>query len=67
MAQWFLKENGKIVPRRSAVPLTNAQLNNNGKTLNRNVFTNCIRKRYGDSINLSPLPIKMEDLDLVPY
>ena len=62
MAQWCLKANGKIFPRRSIVPLTTAQLNNNKEIMKQNVFTNCIRKRYGDSINLPPFPIKMEDL-----
>ena len=59
--------NGKIVPRRSVVPLTIDQLNNNEEIQKRNVFTNCIMKRYGDSINFPPFPIKMEDLDFVPY
>ena len=67
MAQWCLIENGKIVPRRYVVPLTTAQLNNNEEILKRNFFINCIRKRYGDSINLPPFPINMEDLDFVPY
>ena len=67
MAQWCLKANGKIVPRRSAVPLNTSQLNNNEEILKRNVFTNFIRKRYGDSINFPPLPIKTEDLDFFPY
>ena len=67
MAEWCLKANGKIVPRRYVVPLTTAQLNNSEEILKRNVFTKCIRKRYGDSINLTPFLIKMEDLDFVPY
>ena len=54
MAQWCLKANGKIVPRRSFLPLTTPQLNNKEKTLKRNVFINCIRKRYGDSIDFVP-------------
>ena len=67
MAQWRLKENGKIVPRRSVVSLTTSLMNNNEEILKRNVWTNCIRKRYGDFINLPPFPIKIEDLDFVPY
>ena len=67
MAQWCLKSNGNIVPSRSVVPLTTAQMNNNEEILKRNVFTNCIRQTYGDSVYFSPLPIKMEDLDFVPY
>ena len=67
MAQWCLKANVKIVPRRSIVPLATDQLNNNKEILKRNVFNKCIRKRYGDSINFPPSPIKMEDLYFVPY
>ena len=67
MVQWCLKENGKIVPRRYVVTLTTSQMNNNEEILKQNVFTNCIRKRYGDTINLPPFPINMEDLDFPPY
>ena len=35
--------------------------------MKQNVFIKCISKRYGDSINLPPFHIKMEDLDFVPY
>ena len=68
IAKWCLKlkVNGKIVPRRSIVPLITDQLKNNKETLKRNVFTNCIRKRYGDYINLTPFPIKMEDIEFPP-
>ena len=64
MSQLCLKENGNIFLRRSAVPLTTSQMNNNEEILKRNVFTNCIRKRYGDSINFPPFPIKMADLNI---
>ena len=67
MAQWCLKANVNIVPRRSSVPLTTSQLNNNEEIMKQNVSTNCIRKGYGDSINLPPFPIKMEDIYFVPY
>ena len=67
MAQWCLKANGNIVPGRYVVPLKTDQLNNNEEILKRNVFTNCTRKRYGDSINFPPITIKMEDIDFVPY
>ena len=67
MAQWRLKANGNIVPRRSVVHLKTSQMNNNEEILKRNVFTNCIRKGYGDSINLTPFPIKLEDLYFSPY
>ena len=67
MSQLCLKENGNIFLRRSAVPLTTSQMNNNEEILKRNVFTNCIRKRYGDSINLPFFPFNMEDLDFFLY
>ena len=55
------------MPRRYIFPLTTSQLNNKEEILKQNVFTKCIRKRYGDSINLPPFPIKIEDLDFFPY
>ena len=67
MVQWCLKANVNIVPRRSVVPLTTTQLNNNKVILKQNVSTNFIRKMYGDSINLPHFPINMEDLYFVPY
>ena len=67
MEKWCIKANYKIVTSRSVFALTTAQLNNNLEILKQNIFTNCIRKRYGDSINLPPFPINMEDLDFVPY
>ena len=67
MEQWCLKANGGIVPRRSVFFLTTSQLNNKEEILKQNIFTNRIRKTYGDSINLPPFPINMEDLDFFPY
>ena len=67
MAQWCLKANGKIVPRRSVVPLNTSQLNKNEEMLKQNVVTKCISKTYVGSINLPPFPIKMEDIYFVPY
>ena len=67
MAQWCLKANGEMVPRRFVVPLTTAKLNNKEEILKRIFFTNCIRKSYVDSINLDHFPINMEDLYFSPY
>ena len=67
MAQWCLKVNGKMVPSISVVPLTTSHPYNNKEILKQNLFTNCIRKGYGDSIIFPPFPIKMEDVEFVPY
>ena len=65
MAQWCLKANGKIVPRRSVFPLTTAQLNSEVEIRKRQEFDQKIRARYGDSLKLPPVPLT--DTDFVPY
>ena len=65
MAQWCLKANGHIVPRRSVFPLTTAQLNSDVEIRKRQEFDQKIRARYGDSLKLPPVPLT--DTDFVPY
>ena len=44
MTQWILKANGRVVPRRTAVPLTIAQLNSDTERQKRAIFDHCITK-----------------------
>ena len=72
MAQWILKENGKVVPRRTLRRLTPAELapSNEVEIDKRSNFTTLICAALGDSISLpqAPLPELRENLwDLEPY
>ena len=58
MTQWILKENGRVVPRRTLVKLTPAQMNNVTEQNKRNNFDNTIKGLLGDSMNLPPSNIK---------
>ena len=59
MAQWVIKANGKVVPRRSLQPLTIAEKHNIVENKKRDVFDALIERRMGTSIN-PPTP---EDRD----
>ena len=60
MAQWILKANGRVVPRRSLRPLTIAELHSLVEHKKRDVFDALIERRMGTSINPPPTP---EDRD----
>ena len=60
MAQWVLKANGRVVPRRSLRPLTIAELHSPVEHKKRDVFDALIERRMGTSINPPPTP---EDRD----
>lgn len=73
MAQWILKMNGQIVPRRSLRRLSEAELNptNEIEIRKRQAFDNAIAAKLGDSFSLppTPLPSHLDDDDaaFVPY
>jgi len=50
MAQWVLKANGKVVPRRSCRPLTTAELHSQVEIKKRETFDALIERRWGNSI-----------------
>jgi hypothetical protein len=54
MAQWVLKDNGKVVPRRSIRRLTPGKLalSNEDEKNKHQIFTSSIRGFLGDSISL---------------
>ena len=60
MAQWVLKANGKVVPRRSLQPLTIAEQHSAVEHKKRDVFDALVERRMGTSINPPPTP---EDQD----
>ena len=57
MAQWVLKGNGKVVPRRSCRPLNEAETYSPVEIKKRKLFDELIERRYGTSIN-PPKPVK---------
>lgn len=63
MAQWILKANGRVVPRRTCRPLNTAELHSPSELQKRTVFTRLITSKLGDSINppSSPLPEMVDE------
>jgi len=51
MAQWILKANGRVVPRRSCRPLNTSEIYNSSEIRKRKVFNDLIRGKLGDSVN----------------
>ena len=51
MAQWILKANGNVVPRRSMRPLNTEEVHSEQEQAKRKVFSDLIKRRWGTSIN----------------
>ena len=51
MAQWVLKANGRIVPRRTCRPLNTSELHSPTEKRKRDVFNRLIEAKLGTSIN----------------
>ena len=64
MAQWILKANGQVVPRRSLRPLTTAKIHSPVEEKKRNVFNALIERRMGTSINPPPTTDETTENDL---
>ena len=54
MAQWVLKSNGKVVPRRTVRPLTPDKISSEVEKAKRDLFDEIIKKRWGDSVTPPP-------------
>ena len=68
MAQWVLKINGKIVPRRTCRPLTQQELDSPVEAQKRATFDASIKKILGDSMTIMPKSNDDDDgNDFVPY
>eukprot|EP00970_Alexandrium_tamarense_P013767 scaffold3678_cov106-Alexandrium_tamarense.AAC.1 len=73
MAQWILKMNAQIVPRRSLHRLSEAELNptNEIELRKRKAFDNAIAAKLGDSFSLPPTPLTShlddDNAAFVPY
>ena len=68
MAQWILKANGNVVPRRTHRPLNTAELNSETEKKKREVFDALIEKRWGTAL-YPPKPSADDspDKEFVPY
>ncbi len=62
MAQWILKANGNVVPRRSSRPLKIDEIHSTTEIKKRELFDGLIERRWGTSIN-PPKQKNAEDLD----
>ena len=51
MAQWILKANGNVVPRRSVRPLTTLELATDSLKRKMTIFDGLVEKRWGTSVN----------------
>ena len=69
----IMTKNGSIVPRRTVIPLTMAEMNQPDAKRQRVIFDNLIRKKHGDSMNLPPWVVEANkkkteiDRSFVPY
>jgi hypothetical protein len=54
MAQWVLKANGNVVPRRTCRPLNAAELHSPTEIEKRKIFDTVIRERWGTSMSPPP-------------
>ena len=63
MAQWVLKANGNIVPRRTVRPLTVAETHSTTELKKRGTFDALVEKRWGTS--MSPPPVPRDDTESV--
>eukprot|EP00957_Ditylum_brightwellii_P093769 7139774-Ditylum_brightwellii.AAC.1 len=64
MAQWVMKGNGNIMPRRTLRLLNVEELNSETEIRSQNLFDSLIERRWGSSINPPP-EITANDWD--PY
>ena len=51
MAQWVLKANGNVIPRRTVRPLQVAEIHSETEKKKRKLFDELIERRWGTSIN----------------
>ena len=63
MAQWILKANGNVIPRRSSRPLKTDEIHSIDEQKKREIFDGLIERRWGTSINPPPNSDKENQLD----
>ena len=58
MAQWVLKADGKVVPRRTARPLKFEEKHDPVEKKKRSIFGAFVERRWGTAMNPPNLPVK---------
>ncbi|GAX21971.1 hypothetical protein FisN_16Hh038 [Fistulifera solaris] len=63
MAQWVLKANGRVVPRRTVRSLTIAKLHSDTEKRRREIFDGLIERRWGTAMTPPPIdsPVRRKD------
>ena len=51
MAQWVLKANGNVVPRRTVRPLKASEISSETEQAKRKIFDDLIKTRHGTSLS----------------
>ena len=67
MAQWILKANGHVVPRRTVRPLTRDEVNLESEQRKRKIFDELIEKRWGTCVSPPPTAANDTSDSFVPY
>jgi hypothetical protein len=65
MAQYVLTSTGSVVPRRTCQRLSIAELHHPDEIRKRAIFTECIRRKLGDSMTLPP--VSSNKATFIPY
>jgi hypothetical protein len=63
MAQWILKANGNVVPRRTLRPLNTAELHSITEAKKRQIYDALIERRWGTSMSAPPDKPKDEEFE----
>ena len=67
MAQWVLKANGRVVPRRTLRPLQVSEIHSPVEIGKRKVFDNLIKEKWGDSITPPVVLEEEEEKDFIEH
>jgi hypothetical protein len=65
MAQWILKANGNVVPRRTSRPLKTDEVHSEQEQSKRKIFDELVKRRWGTSVNPTMKPD--EDIDIEEF
>ena len=56
--------NGRVIPRRTCSPLSEAEMNSVSEKVKQAAFDEAIKKKYGDLVTLQPKPVKPEEFEV---
>ena len=67
MAQWILKDNGEVVPRRIHRSLQVAERHSPVELKKREIFNDLIKRRWGDSVTPARTDVKADEDVFIEY